>query len=374
VLGSEAAVLVGAERARDLGVLCHPIRPPTVPRGSSRLRVTLRADMSEDDVDRIAEALGAAWSERSIEGEAGASPQEGRERGVHGAGRLAREPAAAAASASPTHGPGREPSETRASREASGVLSAEHPRSRAPGQLAPEDEPGRPPTGAIHERAGGRRWIVLGTGTGVGKTFVARALVRLLADANEPVAGLKPVETGVSAGLAADATRLEALAFHVKVPSPHPLYGFADPVTPSRAARHRNVAIDLHQVARWAESVASTTPRPAQLVIETAGGVFSPLADQQTNFDLAAVLSPATWLLVAPNRLGVLHDVSSALHAMAALGRRPDWIILSAPETTDASTSSNREELTRLHGMPPVLELPRNDPGPLEAVLRTARP
>jgi dethiobiotin synthetase len=221
------------------------------------------------------------------------------------------------------------------------------------------------------ERAQNRRWLVLGTGTGVGKTFVAQALVRVLAATNEPVAGLKPVETGLTPGVAGDAATLAALAFHVRLPSPHPLYGFAEPVTPSRAARAQGIAIDLDHIARWTRAAVATTQQAAQLVIETAGGVFSPLSDEQTNFDLSIALDPATWLLVAPNRLGVLHDVTSALHAMTALGRRPDWIILSAPETPDTSTSSNRTELSRLRSMPPIIELPRNDARPLEALLRT---
>jgi 8-amino-7-oxononanoate synthase len=377
VLGSEAAVLAGAERARELGVLCHPIRPPTVPRGSSRLRVTLRADMSARDVDRIADALGAAWRERTVEAEAprvGQSPEASGTQGAPGSASQCRATNASSGELVPAGALDRMEDGAARSDVSPAPAGAERDTGRRHGALlaaGPRDESGASAP-AIHARADRRRWIVLGTGTGVGKTFVAQALVRLLADANQPVAGLKPIETGMSGGTAADAAQLGALASHVKMPSPHPLYGFADPITPSRAARHRAVAIDLRQVANWAGTVASTTQNPAQLVIETAGGVFSPLADLQSNFDLAAALSPALWILVAPTRLGVLHDVSSTLHAMAALGRRPDWIVLSAPEIPDASTSSNREELTRLHFMPPVLELPRNDARPLQAVLRAA--
>jgi dethiobiotin synthase len=378
VLGSEAAVLAGAERAREHGVLCHPIRPPTVPRGSSRLRVTLRADMSARDVDRIADALCAAWRERTIEQEPAPAGQDREKSGKRGTAGVT--PPCRAGNAGDGNlvlgggGADRAADEAACSNASAAPAGLDRDIGRRPGAHVGPVEQGAPGASAraIHASAHRRRWIVLGTGTGVGKTFVAQALVRLLADANEPVAGLKPIETGISAGTAVDATQLGALAFHVTMPSPHPLYGFAEPVTPSRAARHRDVAIDLQQVARWAGTVASTTQQPAQLVIETAGGVFSPLADLQNNFDLAAALSPAIWILVAPNRLGVLHDVSSTLYAMAALGRRPDWIVLSAPEVADASASSNREELTRLHFMPPVVELPRNDARALQAILGAA--
>jgi dethiobiotin synthetase len=214
-----------------------------------------------------------------------------------------------------------------------------------------------------------KRWVVLGTGTGIGKTFVARALVELLARGGEAVAGLKPIETGLSPGAASsDAASLAAVSFHVKLPSPHPLYAFADPVTPALAARRASTNIQLRAIPEWAARVEPTTGNTLQLVIETAGGVFSPISDQTTNLDLALALGPATWILVAPDRLGVLHDIQSCLLAMRALGRWPDWLILSAPELPDSSTGTNAAELTR-HPTPPIISLPRHDALPLERLL-----
>jgi 8-amino-7-oxononanoate synthase len=58
VLGSEAAVL-GAQRELEAeGLLVVAIRPPTVPKGAARLRVSLTAAHGEAQVDRLAEALG----------------------------------------------------------------------------------------------------------------------------------------------------------------------------------------------------------------------------------------------------------------------------------------------------------------------------
>jgi dethiobiotin synthetase len=218
---------------------------------------------------------------------------------------------------------------------------------------------------------GPRRWVILGTGTGVGKTFAATALVRLLAHRGTPVAGLKPIETGLGTGggEAQDAAGLAAESFHVKLPWPHPLYAFAAPIAPSRAARAAGELIDLRRVVAWVDGVTSPGTAPADVVVETAGGVFSPLHETATNFDLARALEPCTWLLVAPDRLGVLHDVGSCLLAMEALGRRPDYLVLSAPEQVDASTGTNHEELARNPQMPPLIRLPRHDPTPLRTLL-----
>ncbi|HKO93295.1 MAG TPA: hypothetical protein VJU61_19200, partial [Polyangiaceae bacterium] len=98
-------------------------------------------------------------------------------------------------------------------------------------------------------------------------------------------------------------------------------------------------------------------------------GVFSPLTEQLTNFELAQWVGSAQWVLVAPDRLGVLHEVVSTLHAMRSLGRAPDWLILNAPPAPDASTGTNAAELRRLGVTTPLVCLGRDDPSALSALL-----
>jgi 8-amino-7-oxononanoate synthase len=57
VLGGEAAVLTAQRELEAGGFWVVAIRPPTVPRGSARLRVTLSAAHTEEQVDRLVEAL-----------------------------------------------------------------------------------------------------------------------------------------------------------------------------------------------------------------------------------------------------------------------------------------------------------------------------
>ena len=57
VLGSEAAALAATSRLRDLGILVPAIRPPTVPAGTARLRITLSALHEPSHVDRLLDAL-----------------------------------------------------------------------------------------------------------------------------------------------------------------------------------------------------------------------------------------------------------------------------------------------------------------------------
>jgi 8-amino-7-oxononanoate synthase len=60
VLGSAPAALAAQRGLEAAGFWVVAIRPPSVPRGAARLRVTLSAAHTEADVDALAEALGRA--------------------------------------------------------------------------------------------------------------------------------------------------------------------------------------------------------------------------------------------------------------------------------------------------------------------------
>jgi 8-amino-7-oxononanoate synthase len=62
LLGSESRALIAAERLRGRGFFVPAIRPPTVPAGSSRLRVTLSAAHEPADLARFVAALAESLS------------------------------------------------------------------------------------------------------------------------------------------------------------------------------------------------------------------------------------------------------------------------------------------------------------------------
>lgn len=192
------------------------------------------------------------------------------------------------------------------------------------------------------------RVVILGTGTDVGKTYVTAAIARGLAQRTSVLA-LKPIESGAPPGVAGDAGTIAAAADH---PPALSQWRFLRPVSPHLAARENGVVIPIPDVASWVAEQERQGSRAVTLV-ELAGGVFSPLAPGATNADLALALDPALWILVAPDALGVLHDVTATLRA---LPRRPDAVVLSSSRAPDASTGSNGPELGAL-GIADVLEV-----------------
>jgi 8-amino-7-oxononanoate synthase len=59
VLGTAEATLAASQRLRGQGILVPAIRPPTVPEGSARLRITFSSAHEEKHVDRLLDALSA---------------------------------------------------------------------------------------------------------------------------------------------------------------------------------------------------------------------------------------------------------------------------------------------------------------------------
>ncbi len=197
--------------------------------------------------------------------------------------------------------------------------------------------------------------LVTGTDTGVGKTWVARALGRALVASGRRVVAIKPVETGCR-----DATRatedgaLLAAATGQREPTAA-LRRFAAPLAPALASEAQGETIDLDTLVLRIESLGDG----ADLVLlEGAGGLLSPITWEWNAVDLARTVG-ATALLVGADRLGVINHALLALSALELAGLPVAGLALTAPETADASTGTNAAAIARISGMERVVTLPR---------------
>lgn len=63
ILGRNAAAVAAARRLQNAGFDCRAIRPPTVPEGTARLRVSLTLNVEERDVAALFDAIGSTLAE-----------------------------------------------------------------------------------------------------------------------------------------------------------------------------------------------------------------------------------------------------------------------------------------------------------------------
>jgi dethiobiotin synthetase len=138
-------------------------------------------------------------------------------------------------------------------------------------------------------------------------------------------------------------------------------------VSPHLAAREAGKRIDIGLIDRWVQAHEA-----AVTVIETAGGLFSPLGHDATNFELTQALRPHAVLLVAPDRLGVLHELTTTLALAGQRGGPPLGVLLSAPAKRDASSGRNEAEIIALGIARPIAVFPRASTG-ASATLDAAR-
>jgi dethiobiotin synthetase len=202
----------------------------------------------------------------------------------------------------------------------------------------------------------GRLLVVSGTGTGIGKTHFSETLLLVLARHYRRVAGVKPIETGMGEATVSDAARLERVSsFHVK----HFGYVFGEPLSPHLAARESETPIRLDVLVPLIHAARADAD---VILVELPGGLFTPLSDSEVNADLAKALSPDATLLVAQDRLGVLHEVLSTHRAASTVALSLDGIVLITPERPDPSTGLNAGELGRVLEVPVVALVGRGTP------------
>jgi dethiobiotin synthetase len=190
--------------------------------------------------------------------------------------------------------------------------------------------------------------FVTGTDTGVGKTFVAAALVHALKRQGVNVGVMKPIASGcrrVGGDLFSPDARKLLAASGVDDPleDVSPLR-FSAALGPSAAAGAEGRKLDLGRVRR---AYRRLERRHDFMVVEGVGGLAVPLSKGQDVADLAGSLG-LPLLVVAADRLGVLNHTLLTLGYAQARGLEVAGVVLNRPgRSGDASRSSNADELSR---------------------------
>ncbi|MEN0110718.1 MAG: dethiobiotin synthase [Planctomycetota bacterium] len=203
-----------------------------------------------------------------------------------------------------------------------------------------------------------------GSGTEVGKTHVAALVARALRDAGLRVGVYKPAASGcraVDGGLVAD----DAVALWEAAGRPLSLEAvcpqrFAAPLAPHAAARAEGRRVDASLLRSGLDAWRDVCE---VVIVEGAGGLMSPLSDEDYNADLAIDFG-LPLVVVVPNRLGVINDAlqtvitASVVDSMRSGDElRVAGVVLNdatPPDPTDVSRATNAAELADRLG-PPLL-------------------
>jgi dethiobiotin synthetase len=170
---------------------------------------------------------------------------------------------------------------------------------------------------------------VVGTGTDVGKTWVAARLLTGLRAAGLRVAARKPAQSfephDDPAGLDAAVLGVATGEPPEEVCPPHRWYEvpMAPPMAAEALGRPPFTIQDLMSELRWpapSDAPASVDTEPVDVgLVETAGGLRSPLAADGDCLALCEVLVPDVIVLVADAGLGTINAVRLTLNALGPL-------------------------------------------------------
>lgn len=157
--------------------------------------------------------------------------------------------------------------------------------------------------------------VVAGTATEVGKTWVAARLAGELRNADWAVRALKPAQSFEPGAGPTDAELLAGATGQAStdVCSPHRWY--ATPMAPPMAAEV--LGRPSFTLAELVDEMSVRSPVADIVVVESAGGVRSPLAADGDTVDLTIALAPDLVLLVGDAALGTINAVRLAAAVLA---------------------------------------------------------
>jgi len=210
--------------------------------------------------------------------------------------------------------------------------------------------------------------FLTGTGTGVGKTFVAIELLHWLRAHGIRAAGMKPI----CCGDREDARRLlAASAEGISIEELNPVW-LQSPVAPSVAAQIEQVEIDLGKIQNCFRNLSE---RFDTVIVEGVGGWLVPMTADLFVGDFAKQLDLPV-AIVAENRLGCLNHILLTLESVQRRGLVCAGVILkSANGPTDLAQSTNETELRRLLASVNLVVIDeRTEPNWAEIFAKTEQP
>jgi dethiobiotin synthetase len=188
-------------------------------------------------------------------------------------------------------------------------------------------------------------YLVTGTDTGVGKTFVTSGLIRFVRSGGGDLVGMKPICTGQNE----DVRQLQQSSGSGQPEHLINPVWYRTPVAPYTASIIEDRLIDLGSIRGAFDQLAREHSR---VLVEGAGGIAVPITAQYDFRDLARDLG-LNVVVVAANRLGVLNHTRLTVEAIQAAGLVCSLVVLNSSEAEpDFSQPTNLSVLESLLDIP----------------------
>jgi len=200
--------------------------------------------------------------------------------------------------------------------------------------------------------------FITGTDTGVGKTFFAAALARLLVDKGINTGVMKPVTSGCTTRngqlFSADA---ELLAWGARLPMNQEIapYLLKEPIAPSAAAEMEHQKIEFSRILAAYHRLSEEHDF---VIVEGAGGLMVPLAGGLLIADLAKLLDLPLLVVARPNLGTVNHTVLTCFVARELGLTVKGTIINNYPSLPDSAESTAPHLIDSLSGVPLLARIP----------------
>jgi dethiobiotin synthetase len=186
--------------------------------------------------------------------------------------------------------------------------------------------------------------FITGTNTGVGKTYIGVLLAKQLTQKNVIVIPRKPIESGcLKRGdelIPNDASALKKAANYEGALSEVCPYRFEPPISPVRAAHLANIVLTTEQLV----NTCLQGSEKGFVLVEGAGGFYSPLSEDGLNADLAMALQLPI-LLVANDALGCLNQVFLSAEAIKMRGLNLVGVVLNSMSERKEENIDNAADL-----------------------------
>ena len=191
--------------------------------------------------------------------------------------------------------------------------------------------------------------FLTGTNTDVGKTFIGTKLIKDLNKKYNYLA-FKPIETGCrkkgSELIPADSSKYHSILSKVMTLDELNPFRFVPPVSPYLAIKRARKRIYIKDYYEKLKMISKDAP----VLLEGAGGAFSPLALDGLNIDLMKMIKSIN-ILIIKDELGCISSAISNVLAFEKYKVRLDLLVLNTQKKNDMD---NLKEIKKYTDIPIV--------------------